>query len=148
MSRSSLGPRLWMDEARQEWVIRDGKTFIRTGAKGWRKAQDSLNQYMDKRGPVLRQIPPLTSLDGFIYFITADYPDFPIKIGFTRRDDFRRKRYLQISCPYEIVLLGMFSGRQSDERKLHRQFVTTRLRSEWFSRSDELLALIKERTST
>ncbi|MCS3690993.1 GIY-YIG nuclease family protein [Bradyrhizobium elkanii] len=145
MPRPSLGPRLWFDESRQEWVIRDLGKFIRTGAGGWRKAQDMLAEYLNTyRAPA--QEPPLgLQIDGFVYFMTADCPDFPIKIGFTRKDNGRRQRLLQVGCPYALILLGRFAGRQGDERRLHRRFASQRLQGEWFARTPDLLNLIKEK---
>jgi hypothetical protein len=148
MSRASLGPRLWFDEGRQEWVIRDGPKFIRTGAGGWRKAQDMLNDHMDSRTAPAVEAPIRFQTDGFVYFITADFPDFPVKIGFTRKENGRRQRYLQISCPYRLVVLGTFPGRHKDEFELHRRFAAQQLEGEWFSRSPELMEVIKERTSS
>lgn len=143
MPRRSLGPRLYFDENRQNWVIRDGHRFIRTGATGWRTAQERLNEYMKTRPVNLP--PPAEPAMGYVYFVTADHPDFPIKIGFTQRADATRSKDLQTGCPYPVKVLALFPGTYSDERKLHRQFADQRLQGEWFARSDELIALIDEK---
>jgi hypothetical protein len=140
MPRDALGARLYFDESRQNWVIRDGQKFIRTGAAGWKKAVAELTEYL-KRRPKERRRMPLV-MDGFIYFLTADHPGFPIKIGFTRERNKAREKYLQVGCPYPIVVLGMIPGRCADERRLHRKFAAQRLEGEWFARSEELMKMI------
>lgn len=140
MPRPSLGARLYYDEGRQNWVIRDGHRFIRTGTAGWRAAQDRYNEYMKTR-PV--NLPPAkVPSPGFVYFITADFVAFPIKIGFTQKMDSIRTKTLQTGCPYSLIVLGTMPGTYSDERKLHRQFADQRLQGEWFERSSKLMEVI------
>lgn len=146
MPRPALGPRLWFDSTREEWVIRDLNKFIRTGARGWRKAQDMLTDYLRTYRAPAPDAPLGLQIDGFVYFVTADFQEFPIKIGFTRKDNGRRQRFLQVSCPYRLILLAKFAGRQGDERNLHRRFASHRLEGEWFARNDELMKLISEGT--
>lgn len=82
-------------------------------------------------------------LAGFIYFVTADHPDFPIKIGFMEKKNDLRMRGLQTGCPYPLILLGTVTGTYQGERALHRQFGQHRLNGEWFQRTPELLAYIE-----
>lgn len=48
MSRRTKGPRLYLDQKRQQWVIRDGARFIRTGCgeRDSTKAEKFLAQYI------------------------------------------------------------------------------------------------------
>lgn len=144
MPRTSLGPRLWFDPGRQNWVIRDGRKFIRTGAAGWQGAQQQFREYLKGRP---NNQPLAAPIIGFVYFLTAEAPGFPIKIGFTRKPGNMRSKGVQTGCPYRLVVLGTFAGGYSDENKLHRQFAGQRLEGEWFARSDELMAVIKERST-
>lgn len=145
MPRASLGPRLWFDPSRESYVIRDGSKFLRTGAAGWKAAQGRLDEYLKTRPGAKTQAKPIS---GFVYFLTAEAPGFPIKIGFTSKPGQMRSKGIQTGCPYRLVVLGMFPGGYRDENKLHRQFANQRLEGEWFSRSDDLMALIKERTAS
>jgi hypothetical protein len=142
MPRASLGPRLWFDPSRENWVIRDGSKFIRTGAGGWKAAQDRFNEYLKAHPGTKPFSLPIT---GVVYFLTAEAPGFPVKIGFTSKPSQMRSKSVQTGCPYRIVVLGTFPGGYRDENKLHRQFASQRLEGEWFARSDDLMALIKER---
>lgn len=144
MPRASLGPRLWFDPSRENWVIRDGRKFVRTGTTGWKAAQTRFDEYLKTRPGANPVVKPIV---GFVYFLTAAAPGFPIKIGFTSKPGQMRSKGIQTGCPYRIVVLGMFAGGYSDENKLHRRFAAQRLEGEWFARSDELMALIKERTT-
>lgn len=149
MPRASLGPRLWFDPGRENWVIRDGRKFIRTGAAGWKLAQKRLVEYLEN-DPLDRcldanAIP--NPVVGLVYFVSADFPEFPIKIGFTQKLSEIRARDIQTGCPYKLVPLGAFAGTYGDENALHKRFAAQRLEGEWFSRSPELMDLIKERTA-
>lgn len=139
MPRPSLGPRLWYDSQREAWIIRDGSTFIRTGARGWKKAEERLAEYMRSRPTSLPVKQPSA---GFVYFVTADVADFPIKIGFAERSNVRI-RELQTGCPYPLVMLATLAGTYKTESALHRQFKADRMCGEWFRRSPELMALIE-----
>ncbi len=143
MPRASLGPRLWFDSSRESWVIRDGGKFIRTGAGGWKAAQGHLCEYLKTR-PGAKPAKPIV---GLVYFLTAEAPGFPIKIGFTSKPGQMRSKAVQTGCPYRLIILGTFAGGYRDENKLHRRFASQRLEGEWFARSDELVALIDERTA-
>jgi hypothetical protein len=145
MPRASLGPRLWFDPNRQNWVIRDGRKFIRTGAAGWKQAEDCLREYLrdDPLERRRRATAVAKPISGFVYFLTADFPDFPIKIGFTEKPGDMRSKSLQTGCPYRLIQLAMITGTYSDEKKLHRRFEAQRLEGEWFARSDDLMDLVE-----
>lgn len=51
MPRRSAGPRLWLDKGRQQWAIRDGAKFIRTGcgAIDRGEAEKQLQAYIGKK---------------------------------------------------------------------------------------------------
>jgi hypothetical protein len=144
MPRASLGPRLWFDLSRESFVIRDGSKFLRTGATGWKAAQKRLDEYMKSRPGSKPAAQPIT---GLVYFLTAEAPGFPIKIGFTTKPGHMRSKAVQTGCPYRLVIIGTFPGGYRDENKLHRQFASQRLEGEWFARNDDLIALIQERTT-
>jgi hypothetical protein len=80
---------------------------------------------------------------GFIYFLTAAHPDYPIKIGFTQKLASFRISAIQTCCPYALYFLARVPGTMQRERALHETFDHLRLRGEWFSRSPELLAYIE-----
>jgi hypothetical protein len=125
---------LYLDPRRHSWVIREGPRFIRTGISeaDVKPAQAALARYKEDRKQA-----------GFIYFLTAAHPDYPIKIGFTQRLSGLRLRAIQTSCPYALEFLARMRGVQRQERELHERFDHLRLRGEWFSRSPELLAYIE-----
>lgn len=140
MPRRALGARLYFDRKRESWIIRDGTVFIRTGARGWKKAEQKLAEYIRDRPAT---VPARVPTQGFVYFVTAEWPDYPIKIGFAERVS-SRTGDLQTTCPYPIVLLATFAGTYQDESGLHRQFKADRLCGEWFRRSPKLMALIDQ----
>lgn len=75
---------------------------------------------------------------GYVYFI--EMGDF-IKIGYSTWPATRRDA-LQISCPYDLILLGAFPGALECEAGLHSLFAHLRARGEWFRKSAGLLAYI------
>jgi hypothetical protein len=75
---------------------------------------------------------------GHVYFM--ELGDF-IKIGWSRWPPLRRKD-LQSSGPYDIVLLGAFPGTLENEASLHAVFEHLGHRNEWFRKSPALLAYI------
>lgn len=84
---------------------------------------------------------PRDHQSGTIYFISCDYADFPIKIGFAT--ELRKRLHgIQTSLPYEVVLLAQMPGNRRFERRLFRQFEEFRLRGEWFRRVEPLLRTI------
>lgn len=142
MPRASLGPRLWLNPSRNVWVIRDGKVFLSTGCAGWKGAQERFDKYMAGREPEERARPAAAPIDGFIYFVTAEAPSFPIKIGFTEKANGLRIKALQTGCPYRVIHLATVPGQYRDEKELHRRFAGQRLQGEWFTRSEDLMTLI------
>lgn len=140
MPRPSLGPRLYWDNTRQSWVIRDGQKFVRTGAVTEEEARKVFLGYEPHPDPMGKTKVPTS---GFVYFITAADPGFPIKIGFMKKRTDLRLRTLQTGCPYPLFLVGTVPGTYRDERTLHRRFSAQRLSGEWFERTPELLAHIK-----
>jgi len=68
-----------------------------------------------------------------------------IKIGITRRHPMERAKIVQSHTPYDLSLLGFFLGTFSDERKIHKQFTTAKIRGEWFKAVDELTRFIDKK---
>lgn len=141
MPRKSLGPRLYLDEIRKQWVIRDGTKFIRTGCdvEDERNALKQLDAYKSRTPDQER----LQNGFGYVYFMSAVCPGYPIKIGFTGFLGHNRKKMLQTACPYPMVTLGTLVGTLADERRLHRTFDHLRMEGEWFRRDSELLSYIE-----
>jgi len=137
MPRPSLGPRIWFDGLRETWIIRDGSTFIRAGADR-DDAEKRLAEYLG--GP--RVVPMRQPVTGFVYFISAAQPDFPVKIGFAEKSHKLRLKGLQTGCPYPLITLATVPGTYKDESALHRRFRDDRLCGEWFRRSDHLMSII------
>lgn len=147
MPRQAIGARLYFDESRQTYVIRDGRKFIRTGVAGRKQAEQRLKDYL-RDCPIDRQRRAFAAskpVQGFVYFITADFPDFPVKIGFTEKRNDLRSKSLQTGCPYPLRTLVIIPGTYGEERALHRRFASQRLQGEWFARTPDLLNLIKEK---
>lgn len=80
-----------------------------------------------------------------LYFVQAGNGG-PIKIG-VATDLSKRLAALQTGSPAELRLLGTMTGDMADERALHVRFRDHRLRGEWFSPADDLLAFIREATN-
>ena len=142
MPRHALGPRLYLDPKRGSYVIRHGRRFIRTGARGWKLAGEILNEYCRERALKPAQSKPKKK--GIIYFITADVPDYPIKIGFTERLTADRMTDLQCGCPFRLVVLAAVEGTFQEEQGLHRDLDEYRMSGEWFRRSDLLMEVIRQ----
>jgi hypothetical protein len=68
---------------------------------------------------------------GYVYFITCEQPDFPIKIGFAS-EVMRRMGSLQSGLPYPINILFWMPGNRKIERTFNRQFASINIRGEWF----------------
>lgn len=81
--------------------------------------------------------------DGDIYFLQQG-DGGPIKIGYTT-DLLARIDTLQTGSPYELKLILCFRGFTQTERELHAKFRKDRMRGEWFSPSEELMAFIEEK---
>lgn len=78
-----------------------------------------------------------------IYFIQSGSSG-PIKIGYST-DITTRLEGFQMGCPIPLRVLAYIPEMSlKDERKLHRQFATSRCHGEWFNPSKELRKFIKE----
>jgi hypothetical protein len=76
-----------------------------------------------------------------IYFIGSKHG--PIKIGRTRSVIERLKK-LQTGYPRRLHLLAAIPGGEDAERDFHARFETLRVHGEWFARSPELSAFVRE----
>lgn len=77
---------------------------------------------------------------GYVYFIRCgDY----VKIGFSHEPE-ARQRELETGNPEKCVLVAMHEGTQSDERKLHRYFVSWHVRGEWFRWCADIARVARE----
>src|SRR5437879_3776978 len=97
-----------------------------------------------QEGAVQQCVTDFNRKPGWIYFIGADEPRAPIKIGWTGKDPDSRLRGLQTAHPFPLKLLAAVRGTAEEEHCLHAHFRRGRLRQngEWFRRSNELLGLI------
>lgn len=77
-----------------------------------------------------------------VYFIQADAPSGPVKIGYTGRRVSQRLSEGQTFAPGELTVLVEASGTYSDEAKLHRLFAQHNLRGEWFAYAPEIQELV------
>jgi hypothetical protein len=78
-----------------------------------------------------------------IYFIEATWLcNGPIKIGATK-DAKQRFASMQAYCPGELRLIGAVDGDYKDEALIHKAFCRQHTKSEWFSHSPELEAVIR-----
>ncbi len=66
-----------------------------------------------------------------------------MKIG-TTSEISKRLIALQVSSPFQLEVLATVKGGQELERLLHQEFQSCRLRSEWFSWSEEILAKFQQ----
>lgn len=151
--RPRLGSRLYLDRSRDRppnWVIRDGATTIRTGAKEseWEKARDALHLHQIGTGELAGissdidyRRPTMERKVQTIYFVSCAFPDFPIKIGIAANVD-QRLCGLQNALPYRVVLLATMPGTHLDERQLHTRFDAYRLHGEWFKPEADLMEYI------
>lgn len=82
-------------------------------------------------------------LDHYLYFVSAEAHNFPVKIG-TTRNRFTRFRSIQVSLPYKLVLLGIVAIKnQTTEWAIHKMFAQDRLEGEWFARTPRLMEFIE-----
>lgn len=77
-----------------------------------------------------------------IYFIQANSPDGPVKIGYTGRRVSQRLAEGRTFSPEELTVLAEAPGTFADEAKLHRLFSKHRLRGEWFTYGPEIRELV------
>jgi hypothetical protein len=79
---------------------------------------------------------------GFVYLIGHDDA---LKIGWSERHPREgRLGALQTASAKPLELFGLLVGTVGDEYELHSRFAKYRLRGEWFSRADEILAYFAE----
>lgn len=69
-----------------------------------------------------------------------------LKIGFSKNPKSRLSQ-LRISTHENLELLYFFRGSESKESELHKKFKNLRLRSEWFSYSDEIINFFKNQNN-
>ncbi len=80
--------------------------------------------------------------DLFIYFLSAERRDYPVKIGITSQKGLRLAA-LQTANPYQVKLLALLPvADRTLEGQLHTRFKASRLAGEWFLRT-QLMTLIK-----
>lgn len=77
-----------------------------------------------------------------IYFI-ADVELLHVKIGFTRKDLYRRVAELQTGNPLKLIVMAIMPGTMQDERNLHRKFDHCRKYGEWFEIRNDLKEYIE-----
>lgn len=68
--------------------------------------------------------------NGWVYIVGAQETGL-VKIGYTSNPP-RRFVALRTACPVEMFVLYLVAGDASDEKALHRQFKSLRVRKEWF----------------
>lgn len=76
----------------------------------------------------------------YVYFVQAEDGGL-IKIG-TAISPLHRLKTMQTGCPLKLSLIGLADGNRLLERRLHKQFVDTRVHGEWFEPSLELLDVV------
>ena len=140
MARLRKPPRLWLRRDRMTrgsmWFILDGNKQLGTGCRATERlaAENKLLAYVQAKEAAKRPV--------YIYFLTADHPGFPIKIGTTITHKMRMQK-LQTAIPYKIKMLAIMPIDDTlFERRLHRKFEHLRLNGEWFSPAPELLEYI------
>jgi len=80
-----------------------------------------------------------------IYFARCGH-DGPIKIGHTIGGIASRISFLQVGCPWQIVVLGTMDGDIATESSLLKKFAHLNMRGEWFYAADELMSFISSST--
>jgi len=82
---------------------------------------------------------------GFIYCVRDRSGTGAIKIGFT--DAISQKRVMGIfqAVPGELIWIGCFPAVASEERALHKRFVRSVMKGEWFYPTEEVMTFILDR---
>lgn len=143
MPRKQKPPRLYLRtraDGGSNYIILDNGRQIATGcgAAERARAEAELHRYLcSGRSDASR------NALGIIYFLTANAPDYPVKIGFTLGLGHIRMRSLQTACPYRLVKLGHVAGTVAQERAMQRDFEHLRLEGEWFLRDPALMNYIE-----
>lgn len=81
-----------------------------------------------------------------IYFARCGH-DGPVKIGHTIGGIASRISFLQVGCPWPIVVLGTMEGDLATEASLLKRFSHLNMRGEWFHAADELISFIEQNTA-
>lgn len=130
------------------WIIRDGQRQIGAGAaeNDMARAEAALKAYAKSKGVApYTGAPMVEERFGTIYFVsTSEVENFPIKIGITLDATAVRLKAVQGGCPYLLEVLTTLPGSYTTEALIHRKFMRSRLRFEWFSRSPELMRFIAD----
>lgn len=147
--RPELPPRLYLRPYKDRpsvWIIRDRQRMITTGfgESDQDLAQEVLDAYCQalQVRPGATTIPQVMRIKGWVYFVSCEVLNFPIKIGWTSNVAPRLKS-LQCALPYKVQLLAATRGSLEDETKFHVGFSQYRLEGEWFRRNPDLMALIE-----
>lgn len=69
----------------------------------------------------------------YVYFVKADGPESPVKIGLSNDPDTRVKT-LQAASPERLYVIATMPGDAWVEKRLHERFAEGRLGGEWFRR--------------
>jgi hypothetical protein len=127
MGRPAKPARLYFDDTRKSWVIRDTKRFIRVNKdiKPEFALQKHIANTKDKRRNLL----------GLIYVVAMGRY---VKIGFTSVGIKTRLKYLKVSMPELPVVLAVFHGSRAHELELHHRFSALRANGEWFRNEGEI----------
>lgn len=80
-----------------------------------------------------------------VYFLQVD-PHGPIKIGCTKGTMAVRIKALQQTSPHILKWIGWYFGERSDELAAHKRLANSKLRSEWFHPTREVLGFIAEKS--
>jgi hypothetical protein len=78
---------------------------------------------------------------GYVYFIKCPANGL-IKIGWTVRHPDLRFLGLSAASPVDLEKIGVLRTRRYTEKRLHRRFRNLRVKGEWFSPREKLLAFI------
>lgn len=81
-----------------------------------------------------------------IYFARCGH-DGPIKIGHTIGGIASRISFLQVGCPWQIIVLGTMDGDFTTEASVLKKFSHLNMRGEWFHAADELISFIEQNTA-
>ncbi len=83
-------------------------------------------------------------MSGYVYFIREE--GGAVKIGYTHELD-KRLRALQTANPRLLAVLGIVAGERALEGKLHRRFIASHIRGEWFDYSEDLADFVRKETA-
>ena len=75
-----------------------------------------------------------------IYFIRSGDA---IKIGHSKNDVKGRLSAIKLHSPHETELLGIVLGGRSEEKEIHSLFSRHRIRGEWFTSCEDILAYVE-----